>query len=185
MIQATQEFSKDGKVIFKMTFRGGYEDKIVSEPKADVSIYSYTTFEIYCHAYLPYLNSYSLFADPISDIDKQFPKQQDFVYQISKFDSTLIAIASWEAINNIRIILDRCGYTYSTLIDAKSSKQIKSNNYIFQCRACNEFNPFGEADGIADDNKYTCYSCTRSLTRRQIGLTIDQLFELLKQNKLI
>ena len=46
------------------------------------------------------------------------------------------------------------------------------------CRACNDYNEFGEPDNVIQDGKFTCWSCGHSSTRKGKGLPPDKVQEI-------
>lgn len=52
------------------------------------------------------------------------------------------------------------------------------------CRACGEFNEYAEPDMVADDNKFTCWTCASHYSKRSRGLNENQVSQLLSLMKL-
>jgi len=58
---------------------------------------------------------------------------------------------------------------------AKEDQQMSVSNTRngCSCRSCNEFNSYASPDGVANDEKYTCWNCANSYMRVRIGLSVD------------
>ncbi len=61
--------------------------------------------------------------------------------------------------------------------DCHCKKQSNSKKSGIYCRSCNEYNEYAETDNIIDDNKYTCWNCGTSPSRKRKGLPPDKVCE--------
>ena len=75
---------------------------------------------------------------------------------------------------NERFTCDNCKQDAQERLD----KYIKKGAF---CRVCNDYNEYAEPDRLAEDDKYTCWSCGTHPERKRKGLTSGGVRELNKK----